>query len=458
MSDLKSGFGRFASVFLVFVACYAWILHGAGVREITDTALYRTLAAQPLSFVGVFANQRPLLYPLIIRLFGENDRIVVAVQILAYLGSWGALAWIFYRALLDQARPWLATGLAAVTFYVALYPDFAGWNHLIMTESLSLSGLVLMAVLLVRFLQDRRARDLLLLACVAMASSLLRDVNGYFALFLLLPLAVFAWRRMARPGILLLSGAILVFSAAFMNWSADRPFSDRMAARWIFPMLDDIGREILPDPKAVKYFRAHGMPMNDALRGMAGKYAFEGKYDWQFALDPELQAFRTWLVNDGKSVYMRFLISHPRYTLGHVWRDREDLFQAFDYRLDPYPDTRYTPALPATERLSYDTALPPRVPLVVAYAVAIFGSVAMIAAGILQDRRRVLDAGCVLGAFTLMLLPLAIVVEHGDSMETARHAVSIPAQASLAALMVLFLAAKERLFFFEKKKQKTFGP
>jgi hypothetical protein len=274
-------------------------------------------------------------------------------------------------------------------------------------------------------------------------NGLARDFNGYFSLFLLFPLSLLVLRHVARPVTALAAATLLVVSYGFMTWSSDHVHDDPMEGRWVFPMLDDIGQRILPDKAATQYFEARGMPMNDTLRSMTGKLAFEGEYPWQYYRDPNLQGFRDWLGRHSKTVYLEYLFSHPGYTVRRVWDDRQDVFQAFDYRLDPYPDSRYDTALPPDLRLTYDTNLPPRVPLVVAYVFGGIGSIILICIGGLRRSDAILDAGLLTAALFAMLLPLSIVVDHADTMETARHSVSLPAQAVLVSLTVAFFALIE---------------
>jgi hypothetical protein len=431
----------FAALVLGFAATYLWITRHAGVRQITDSFLYQRIAAQPVGFDALFENMRPPLYPFIIRLCGDHLHIVVGLQILAYFAAWLFLAWTFYRPLRRAGRPAVAALLTTATFYAALYPDFAGWTLLIMTESFSLSALVLSVALIIRAALYRRPDDILLAAASCTANTLLRDANAYFALCFMLPIAVLALRHFVRFQKALPAVLLLAASAWFSNWSSDHVDHTAMRSRWVYPMLDIIGRRILPDPEATRYFAAHGMPMNADVRGMSGEFAYQGHHTYQqFIADPQLDAFRQWLAAHGKNTYLRYVLSHPGSAAHDVWQDRADLFAAFGYRQDPYPDTRYTPDLPADQALAYDTSLPPRIPLVSAYLVGGVGSLAFCLAAALRRDRHALSLFMLTTALFAIIPLFAFVVELGDCMETARHAVMIPELAVMVALAVLFFA------------------
>ena len=429
----------FAALVLVFATTYLWITRHAGVREITDTVLYRRIAAEPIGFAALFENMRPPLYPVIIRLCGNHPHIVVGLQILAYFAAWLFLAWTFYRPLRDAGRPIIAALLSAATFYAALYPDFAGWTLLIMTESFSLSALVVSVALLLRAALYRRSHDMLLAAALCIANALLRDANAYLALCFMLPIALLAQRRFLPFRTAFLAVLLLAASAWLSNWSSDHVNHTAMRSRWVYPMLDIIGRRILPDPEATRYFAAHGMPISADVRAMSGDFAYQGHYTYQqFIADPKLEAFRQWLAARGKQTYLRYLLAHPRMAVQEVWQDRADLFQAFGYRQDPYPDTRYAPDLPADQTLAYDTALPPRVPLVIAYLIGGFGSLAFCIAAALRRESHKLSLFMLTTSLYAIIPLFACVVELGDCMETARHAAMIPELAVLVSLAVVF--------------------
>ena len=424
----------------LFAGAYGWIVHRAGIHQITDSDLYRRIATEPFGFGVVFENKRPPLYPLIIRLCGGDLRLVVALQMAAYFGAWVLLGWTLYRPLRDAKRPGRALCLVACVFTAALYPEFAGWNHLVMTESLSLSGLVAELALIARATLNGDRRSLLLAACLLAAGALLRDTSLYLCLGMLLPVAVLTVRRAVPPGAAAGAALVLLAGSLSVQWSSDHVHHNPFAARWVFPMLNVVGQRILPDPVATADFAAHGMPVGPTLLSMRGRFAHEGRIPNQFWIDPELQGFRDWLVADGRSTYAGFLVRHPGFTLRRLWLDRADLFQATNYRLTAYPDTRYGPDALAGRSLYYDTNLPPRIPLLAAYAVGGLGSAALVASGMWRHDRRRLTAGLVTGSLFLLLFPLAVLAEHGDTMETARHAVMIPAQAVVVALLCVFLA------------------
>jgi hypothetical protein len=411
----------FLLVFCAFLAIYYLAARDAGVHVGGDTTAFEAVARDQLSWSNIFFTQRPPLYPLLFKLFDDERERVVDVQVLAYVAAWGFLAWSFFRT--SRGPPALL--LVAATFFLALFPTFAAWNQVLMSESLACSMTVISFAFLVRFLSGGTTANLIAFVGMLCLRSFLRDFDAFFCLFFVPVILLFGAARRISWRLAATLAVTLVACFVFVSYSAEAS-GHATNARWYFAMLDNIGQRVLPDPAWRSFFVAHGMPMNDALDAMTGHWAHEK--DWKFFADPALEDFRRWLTLHGRGTYAALLLQRPLFTLLAPLAHAQEVFQPHGFPLSYYFDP------------AYHTTIPPRPDLIVIYA---FDAAGFLALSLLLPIGRVptpfrLTALVVIG-LSLMLVPLALVIYHADPMELVRHAVPVPLHAALLALLLLQL-------------------
>ena len=158
--------------------------------ETADSPTYKDLG-------NILTGLRTPIYPLLLAglnaLFGEPlmNMVLVRLQSLVALCALGAF---YYTVVRLTHRRYLA---GVFTLLFGLQPGVVGYETSVMTESLSISGVVFLVFLLVRYLDDRRKCD---------AAGL-----GVLALFLVL----------LRPAFLYLVGVLAVFWV--LQWFLEAP-------------------------------------------------------------------------------------------------------------------------------------------------------------------------------------------------------------------------------------------
>lgn len=236
----------FIAATALFLAVFITLYWQAGLRRVGDSGAYALIAASPLDAAGLL--RRPPLYPLLLRALGGGGVALVRLQGAAY-----AAAWIFFaRSVTRGLAPAAAAAVALLAYYAALWPDFAGWTPIMLTESLSVSLSVAAIAVLVRLSSGGTWRGIGALVLLCAANTLLRDLNGAAALLLVLPLGVLvAARRIWRAaGAAAMAG--LLGCAVLVAVTAALPAGqDRMARRFVFPLLNVMGQRVLPDRKSV---------------------------------------------------------------------------------------------------------------------------------------------------------------------------------------------------------------
>src|SRR5207244_12307833 len=93
------------------------------------------------------------------------------------------------------------------------------------------------------------------------------------------------------------------------------------------PVLHVLGHRVTDEPGGLDYLRNHGMPDWQAMRKKRPINELDGIYTRVHSgpCSPECRQFGDWLEEKGSSTYLRYLVSHPVYTIGepikqiHSW-------------------------------------------------------------------------------------------------------------------------------------------
>lgn len=401
---------QFAAAVVLSVALYWLAVRGTVSHIGGDTTAYEAVARDQLGWSTLFSTQRPPLYPLLIRLFGFSRPMLAAFQSLVW-----AAAWVFFAAVYWRQN----IVLLGFALYVALYPGFAAWNHVLMTESLEVSFTAIAFGFLLLFLDGRRMALWGFILVMTFKCSL-RGFDTLIDLSLIPLIAGFAAFR--RTSWFTAATATVVFLGCFLY--LNRATGTRADDVWYFALLDTIGVRVLPNPPMLAFFAAHGMPVNEALRSMTGRWAYEE--NWRFWTDPDLAGFRQWLTAHGRGVLAAYLFAHPGRTLYLFWQNLGEVFQGDRFRLGYYFDPAYR----------FDIPIWP--PYWTVYAAGSAGTLALTAG--LAVRR--LSAAAVVPAATaiwlwLSLAPIALAAFYGDPMAIDRHCLPVLLQAALSVLLMV---------------------
>jgi hypothetical protein len=400
------------------------LFRGATRLGYFDTRAYRQVAARPLGDPRFWSGERPFTVPLLLKL---GDERVTEIQGMAYAVGWLLLAAVVLTLF---RRRWLGALTACFLLFLSLCTDIFYWNQSLSSESVSNSlFLILLALAILYFRAQRRGVRIALgvaIAPVVLLWAFARDANAYWlvaaglptlALTLLVPSA----RRFRRDAALGLCAAVAL--AALVGTNAQR------AGRWKIPLVNILGKRVLPDWRQRAWWTARGMPLNDKVRCFEGRYSHDCRDDYS--------GFGDWLRQDQRGLYARYLLSRPVETLTAPARDCRTLLCAylrgfkrestltFYFKIDP-PEWQKWANRAFFYRCRY---------LVIPAGLAL-GLFALVLALRRWDRRLLLPL-----VLTASVFPYALFLWHADAMEPQRHAVLLLIIVRLGLWLLAALAA-----------------
>jgi hypothetical protein len=399
-----------------------------------DTAAYVRISDEAFLSKDFWVNTRPPMFPLVLKIFDADTIKVAAFQTAFSIFAWGMLALSLAYSLKGVLRP-VAFGLILA---LSLDRHIAGWDVVLLTESISISLLALFLAAWLWLLKEWSWGKESVLCLVAFLWAFTRDTNGWILLMLagLILLGVLFFG--ARKGYLSVAIVFVLFFA-FSNLSAE------VGKRWVFPFQNVLAQRILPDQEALSFFGDCGMPVTPELQSLAGGYA--NSNDRAFYNNPALQSYRVWRNEGGKSCYMRWLLSRPLISLREPWQDFEWLLVFEDVSFF-YPQ-RYDPVLPwYAERVLY-----PQNGVLWLWVLTTVGALVVIWRGVWKAN----PAWVVFLGLCLLIYPHLFIVWHGDVPGTHRHALTVSTQFVISFWLLGLLTAERLLVVIQARLQRKRG-
>jgi hypothetical protein len=409
-----------AAIFIIYIFIrVATILPALDApRELADTDVYVSVSQKQIIGTNFLHVARPFAFPLLLQLTNQDFETVARIQLGLTILAWGALAWVV-SASFQQA------GLRLFSFVIllslSLVRHLAGWDFVMMTESLSLSFFILFLACGIWLLHEWKIYKIILLSVIAFIFAFTRDTNAYLLAMLAGMLCLAVILRWARPQTLIVAG---IFLAIFFinNLSAD------VSQRWSFPFINVVGKRVLPYGAMVQSFQACGMPVTPQLLELAGLYA--NGHDRAFLDDPALDHFRAWVAEEGKSCYMKWLVINPLTSTSQVVNEFNQLIYFAD--VNKYFSRKYVDLLPSRlERVLYPVHA-------VTWLLAGLTIFALIAIYKKSWNKNSLWAVYIMLCITIF--PHLFITWHGDSMAVERHALSVGLQLALTTWLLVFLS------------------
>jgi hypothetical protein len=389
-------------------------------RQLADTTAYLRISSEPVQTSRFWGESRPFAFPLLLKIAHQNFQLASTLQLGLSILCWGFLAWMVMRFL---RHVFLQLFAFTLTLLFSLDRHIASWDFVMMTESLSISFLVLFIAVSLWLLQQWNIGRVVVLIISAFLLAFVRDTNAWLLLLLagliLFPITL----RWIEPRTLIL---VFSFVAIFLisNFTAD------LGGRWVFPLGNLIGRRILPDESAVEFFnKTCSMPVSPALLNLSGGFA--NVNDRALYNDPELEPFRAWLLSHGKSCYIRWLITNFANSLRETLNEFESLI-TFP-TVDRFFSKAYDPLMPVgLGKFFY----PER------FAVWIWGySTLASLAAVWTKSWRENPLWAVFICLNLLVFPHLFLVWHGDAMAPDRHALCVGIQLYLSFWILNILLA-----------------
>ena len=395
----------------------------AGIRipqavALGDTTSYLEGARMQLSDPAFFSERRPWGILLIFKLLGGSLSAIGFAQLAFSTIAWLSLAWILVGSLRSNGGKFLGF---MFTLGISLSPTVQVWNHAGLSESFSISTMVIILAFLVGLLQRWRWFFFLSLIFFFALWLSIHEVNLYLGMLTAITLFIFGLVRKHFRTFLVISFSIAVVLAINSHLS-----SLYALPRWALPVAEVITKRILPVPEYLDYFSSQGMPVRPELMALSGRWAHSDNY--AILNDLKLRKFSNWLFRDGKTVYAKFLIAHPIYTFTMPLLNLNEMLAVDFSHLIP----GYVPALPL---IANEFLFP-----ICWFRIYLGLSVLLLGLTLWKHRREKSRAYWLIVLFFAFSIPYLYLTWHGDALDVERHASIANVQFHLGMwLLVVFL-------------------
>jgi hypothetical protein len=284
-----------------------------------------------------YFDERPIGFPLLAWTVGRSPTLIVVAQTLLFVGAFYSLGRVLTRELASRT-----VAVIAIVFLVAvaIEPRNALWNTLVLSESLSTTCAVFSIAAWLRA-ASRPNPAAVRWAWVATAAwVLVRDANVLPAMLIIVPaavvIAIVVRDRAHRIARTLIFGALAFTLVCGYVYGAQAT-----SHRNVYSVYNNVGIRILPDPALTKWFIAHGMPIDAAVRARSGHNTWDDHE--AFLTEPDLAHLRSWAKGPGGRLLLAsFVLRAPDW-----WRRlHNDLPSALSYRDDAYDNFHVAQRLP----------------------------------------------------------------------------------------------------------------
>ncbi len=443
----ESKFFKYILLFaiLVFILEYLASISNMLFGHVPDAVGYYYFSKVPLFSTDFWLGMRPVGYPLFVKLLHSDPHLVTAAQSLLYIFSWSFFAlYLYIRS--NNKLFGLVSGLAILL--IAIHPTVSIWTNHVLTESLTFTLVIWILILLYEFIVSRKKQYMYALLLLLFIYTTIRDVNAYYVMTFIIVFSILFFYKHISKYNFIIANIIILSSFAISDYTANHSrdtVSDKsltfrsngktIAHRWVFPFMNLAGRRFLTNDEIFEYMKKEGMPVKNALLKQKNAWAGEGWYD-----NPELKDFRDWIVQSGKSTYTKFLITHPQYTFGTIYKNR---YQIFHYKKNE--STSYHLRGYSTDNIfTYSSIDNMKFYKYLFYAILILILLSFFL------RKNIFNVYTI--PILALLLPIAlltVVTYHGDAVDIYRHTVIIPFLLKITMLMLFYVFSNE---LFKKVK------
>lgn len=296
---------RHKIAYSVFVLFYIWLrlLHVSKIiapKTYPDSSVYLSVAKISIFSPEFWLARVPVVIPTIYKILGSNLERIVDFQTGLSIFAWillGLASTVFFRGKLLKIYSFV------FVLFFSLSTEILLFDQLILSESISLS-LMVIHLSLWMFLIANKFNNWWLAIFVIVSGVLwvyTRDTNALLML--------------GTAGLLLLLSFIIkkslklkVISLSLIGMCILSSQLGSASERWLPPNLKVVEQRILTDQESLEFYIDQGMPVNETLMSFAGRRS--GRIaDW--FENPELEDFVEWHNENGKQVYLRYLLRDP---------------------------------------------------------------------------------------------------------------------------------------------------
>ena len=289
-----------------------------------------------LSDFDFWFGERSPGFPLIIKFMRDG------FGLLAFHFLLSVFAWIFFYRTLK-----LIGGLNRDPFFdilflfVAFSSVFTSWNFVVLTESASVSCVLIILSVLFRAMTKTFSGYYLAVIPVLFLFSLLRDFNSIIVFLIVLSSLLcflFTKKKLFFSGLFIISSGLLCFTLYSVNSLEHLG----MRQRWVLPTLNNFSQRIMTHKDWSEISETHGIPISKELLDLKGQWGTSE--NMSYYKTKKLEGFRNWFMDHGRFLYRDFLIQYPENTLKIIQDDFFKAYQIIDCSTcREYTDWKYRP-------------------------------------------------------------------------------------------------------------------
>ncbi len=280
-------------------------------------------------------TERPVGLPLVYWITGFDVRWLAVVQSLGYAMAATVVCATILRLVRSRIVGWIASILVGA---VVVQPRFALWCVEALSESLGLTTSMIAIASWLRVAPTPSRRRVGVATTATIVWLLVRDSHGLPVLVIVAVMFVVGW-RCRNPE---MRRTTLVCAAALVATFAYVAISQGVSERNQYPLMNNVGLRILPDPDMTEAFADKGMPVSPTLLDRTGRNTWDdGEI---FLVSPELAGFRDWVRGSGQFDQLTSLVTDAGFWIDVAGRE---LPGALRYDFDDYDRFDVGDRLPA---------------------------------------------------------------------------------------------------------------
>jgi hypothetical protein len=255
-------------------------------------------------------NPRPFTVSIFLKMVGQNFTYFVYLQKYIYCIACIIFVLSFGRLLSGYVLK-IVFQLALLFFFT--WWNIVGWSELPISESISMSFLLLWLSVIFFFLKKRTVLTVILLVLTSILFSFTRDTWSYIVLaFFAFNLFFFTDKRKG----LVLNISLFVFVVLLFTFQA---YTIKRGERTVLPVFNSITGRISKNQEYVNWFKKQGMPCDTQLVKDFRELPFSDRASYAkiYAAygDSAYKPLFNWIKKEGRSAYQKFILTHPSYFL-----------------------------------------------------------------------------------------------------------------------------------------------
>lgn len=266
---------------------------------------------------------RPFTVPLLYKIASSDGETIIQLQKFFHALS----TFLFCYVILLFFKKEQSKLVFVILWYLLMsWWNILGWTHTLLSESLSISFMFLWIASFLWLYHKRTVTSITFHILITILFSFTRDSWPYILVLFYGIFAIIAikWERK----ILVSVTSLLIISCLVF---AVQQKSAQIGQRYRLPIMNNIVFRILPNEAYLEWFSEKGMPCIDQLKSQYSNLD-DSKKIYSLYNDSTFSAFSDWVAKDGKSIYTKFLITHPSNIL-LLHEKSEDLKRIFAYNI-----------------------------------------------------------------------------------------------------------------------------